>query len=130
MTELTKAQKKAQAKELYESRKQMAIDAGITDKKVISDVASGKVELGKAQEDLAGNKSGEASGASAPGTTQENKPADDSSKDSKPDAKDEKEKVFKVNCNLFHNGREFQKEQAMSSDDKDFDELKSLGFLS
>lgn len=136
---MTKEQKKA----LYDSRKKMAMDAGITDKKMIADIASGKVELGKATEkapapenggsseqgqDLAGKESGETSGSGSEGTAEENKPADNPPEDKKPDAPKEPKgkKIWKMKSNVHHNGKEFPKGQEISPDDKCFKELKEF----
>lgn len=126
-TPLTKAEKKAQKKAEHEAKvkaeaeaKAQASQQGPTD--------GGSSEQGPGQ-DVAGEKSGEASGASAPRTTQEDQSSHDTTENSESDAFDKEKKVHKVNCNLFHNGREFHKDQAISSHDKDYKELKKLGFL-
>lgn len=135
---MTKNEKKALIKK--------AKAAGLTDEKLIAAFVGGMsieeaLKVQKANEelkhggsseqgqDVAGKESGEASGSSSEGAAQENKPADDSSKDSKPSSDDQKEKVWEVNCNVFHNGHEFKLGQAMHQDDKNFAELKELGFL-
>jgi hypothetical protein len=134
---MTKNEKKKIIKE--------AQQAGVTDEKLIAAILGGNMTIEQALEgqksnesfsnggaseqgeNLAGEEPGQNAGSDSQGAAEENKSANDSSEYSKPNA--EKEKVFKVKCNLFHNSKEFKKDSAMHEDDKDFKELKELGFL-
>jgi hypothetical protein len=97
------------------------------DAKVKAAAEKAEAEKNEQGQDLAGKEPGSNAGSDSQGAAEENKSANDSSEYSKPNA--EKEKVFKVKCNLFHNSKEFKKDSAMHEDDKDFKELKELGFL-
>jgi len=127
---MTKEQKKA----LYDQRKKMAIDAGITDKKVIADIASGKVELGAVQggpseqgKDLAGEESGQASGSLDQEKAQGGQPADNSSENPDQDApKQAEKKVWKMKSNVNFNGKEFKKGEEISKDHSAFKDLKDF----
>lgn len=145
MSELSKEEKKA----LYDSTKQQALDAGLTDKKLLSLVASGKTSLEEALrlqglepvqpgvsseqgQDLAGKESGPAGGSSDQGTAEENKSAaNDAAKNPGPaaelpkvESKKAGEKAWSMKCNVSHDGVEFHKGQVLSEKDKHFEGLK------
>jgi len=138
---------KEEKKKQYDARKKAAVEAGIKDKKLISDVASEKISLAEALKSLAplagdSNEQGQGSSqaqssdqpegagpaGAQPGATQPSPSSEEPGKDKQPGASAKepskgKEKVFEVLGNAHCNGREFHKGQVVHKDDKDFKSL-------
>lgn len=148
MSQLTAVEKKAK----YDSLKASAISAGITDKKIISMVASEKISLeealkaqepapktaeGSNEQNVAGDKPGQtAGGANQEGAGESQSAATQASAEPKNDSSEPKEekvkkgdKVYIVNRNILFNGSTYNKGAAISKDDAGFEEFKKSGFL-
>ena len=130
-------------KELFDSRKKLAIEAGITDRKLITQVASGtillehilpkksevKVEQGN---DMAGEKPEETSRKNPTRSVEESKQSViTEAQHTKEDAivlekENIEKKIYRLKFNVNHNGVSFNHGDILPIDDRYFEDLKNF----